>query len=184
MDPRADNCKAFAKDSGGRIVGVELTYRENPNAKYQLYRVSLVDEPQNGIGGPTVAKFQVLNKDNIQVEERVYLAYPWWSYGNWLLPGNANHEHFISNKYTPPERGPLALFVGDEHHGVISDEVGGFGLPEGHHVSYSLVFRERTTGGNPDPEEPGDPGDPVDNGAIVDAIDRLTATIREAWHLP
>lgn len=164
MDPRADNCKAYAKNSNGLIVGIELEVKYNPTAKYELYRVDLIDEVQNGVGGPTVAKFKVYDKAGIEAPERVYLAYPWFGYQNWLLPGST--DHVISNRFDPPNKGPLAIFVGDVNHHPISDEVGGFGLPEGHHVSFSLVFRER---GAVDPDGDGSQAEVLAAIAALDA---------------
>jgi hypothetical protein len=176
-DPRDSNCKAYAVNAAGLVTGVELTYKENPSTKYALYRVNLVDEVQNGIGGPTVAKYSVLDKNNIPVSERVYMAYPWFNYASYMLPGNPNNEHFVSNKYFPPELGPLAIFVGNEAKQPVSDEIGGFGLPVGHHISFNLIFKER---GGTDPVTP--PGG--DNTNVLAAIAALDAKVKAlALHL-
>ncbi|MCB0243722.1 MAG: hypothetical protein KDI12_09950, partial [Anaerolineae bacterium] len=42
---------------------------------------------------------------------------------------------------------PLAVYIGDGQGNVISDVIGGLGLPGGRHVCYDLVFRDRTDGG-------------------------------------
>lgn len=141
-DPRAENCRGFRVDGAGKVIGVELAYVPNPSTRYELARVELLDE--YAAGGGTVAKCQVL-ADGVVTGERVYLAWPFPSLEQRLLPGNPNGEHMITNGYDAAQgqRGPLALYVGDAAGGVISDVIGGLGLPNNRHVSYLATFRPR-----------------------------------------
>ena len=184
-DPRAANCRAFAKDAAGLITGVALDYVEQSASRYALYSVALIDEPTNGVGGPTVATCTVLDANGIQVAERVYLAWPWPDLQQRALPGNPNGQHFISNKFFPPNKGPLALYVGDASGNVLSDVIGGLGLPEGHHVSYRVTWRERVSTPEPPPVEP-PPGDDLAAGlaALQADVQALRSDVRQlALHL-
>jgi hypothetical protein len=153
LDPRAENCKRFAVNNMGKVIGVELIYIPMPNTKYQLYNVYLVDEIS--AVGRTVAKFNVINKNGIPVYENVAMSYPWTGNINdlkySLLPGNPNQEHIISNGYKPPEHGPLAIHVGKTYAEINSDIIAGLGLPNNAHVSYQIVFIERDTSGEENP---------------------------------
>ncbi len=152
-DPRAENCRGYT-ESNGKTTGVPA-----PEATYELIRAILIGE--EAAQGNIVATVQVLDKDNIPARVNCYLAWPWqgWQYPqdfqNKLLPGNPNlpYQHMITNKYDPQafgpgaDPGPLAIYIGDPNGKVISDVIGGLGLPGGRHVCYDLVFRERTAGG-------------------------------------
>lgn len=158
-DPRAENCLGYA-ETNGKTTGVRLEFLPAPETKYELIRATLVDEVT--AQGNIVATVQVLDKDNIAARVNCYLAWPWrgWQFPQGfqdkLLPGNPNlpYQHMITNKYNPggfgpsAEPGPLAVYIGDSQGNVISDVIGGLGLPGGRHVSYDLVFRERTAGGS------------------------------------
>jgi hypothetical protein len=143
-DPRADNARAFHIDASGKVDGVELVYVERPESTYQLVQARLIDEAS--AGGNTVAKFVVVDCFGTPISENVWLAWPWPTLdGGRLLPGNQNSEHMIVNKYdgAQGEIGPLAIYVGDGAGRIISDEIGGLGLPNGRHVSFYLAFRKR-----------------------------------------
>lgn len=148
-DPRAENCRAFHKDFDGKVDGVELTVVAVPGSTYALRSVALIDEA--AAQGNTTAACFVLDKDGLPVGgERVWLAWPWaggndTSFPERGLPGNSNYPatHVITNGYWPPERGPLAIYVGDAVGVVRSDVVCGLGLPLNRHVCYQMVFQER-----------------------------------------
>lgn len=174
-DPRAENCKAY-KEVGGLVMGVELVYVPVPTSKYQLVKAELIDEPTNGVGGPTVANCVVLDKDNIQTGERVWMAWEWPGMKDGhLLPGNPNGQHMITNGYTPPVLGPLGLYVGDAQHNPISDLIGGVGLPKKHHVSFRFTWKER--GSTPEPPDPDNPPVIIDmtstNNILMDIAKHL-----------
>jgi hypothetical protein len=175
-DPRAENCTGY-REQNGLIMGVLLDIVPVPSTKYELVRVELIDEPTNGIGGPTVAWFEVLTKEGIPTAERVVLAYPWPDCSNVLNPGTAG-QHMITNGYNPPNRGPLALYPVDGQGNVIGDKVGGLGLPFNHHVSYRATWRERG-GTTPDPDpEPGG-----DNTEVVALLREIRDAIRAGFRL-
>ena len=66
-DPRAANCRAFAVDSAGMVVGVYLEVVYIPSSRYELVRAELIDEAH--AGGNTVATCTVLDKNGIQTGE-------------------------------------------------------------------------------------------------------------------
>ena len=176
-DPRAENCKA-SKIVNGLIMGVELAYVPNPSLKYELIRCGLIDEPTNGVGGPTVASCVVLDKDNIQTTERVFLAWPWPGMKDGHgLPGNPGGQHMISNKYNADkgEKGPLGLYVGDANAVPISDLIGQVGLPNGHHVSYHFIWKERGAAPIEPVPEPGGIDLTVTNALLQKQLDILKA---------
>jgi hypothetical protein len=172
-DPRAQNCRAFRVDAAGKVIGVELEYVPVPSARYELIQVVLIDETE--AAGQTVANFTVLDKNGVQAYERVWLAWPWPTMTDRSLPGNPNSQHMITNGYNPPDRGPLAMYVGDTGGNTISDMVGGLGLPFNRHVCYYMTWRERGSV-EPDPEPEPEPNG--DYGAVLEriasALERLT----------
>ena len=142
MSPLALNCQEFKTDAGGKIIGVKLGITTVPNAKYEVYSVTLVDEASSQ--GNTVAYCSVVDKNGISTGESVRLTWPGANvpFQDSGLAGNGRNEHVISNKFTPPALGPLALHVG-EFNKPTSDVVYGIGLPFGHHVSFRIIFREK-----------------------------------------
>ena len=154
-DPRSENCRALSVGAGGKVEGVELVYYAVPDGKYECVRAELVGEAL--AGGQTIATVNVLDRENLPVVARVYLAWPWdgeaWrsrgSFANMALPGNGRTpvEHVIVNGYDANQvRGPLAICVGSCGELIDSDVVAGLGLPWNRHVSYALTFRERGGG--------------------------------------
>lgn len=179
-DPRAENARRFATD-GGKVTGVELAYIPVAGSKWELVQAALIDEV--AAQGNTIARVIVKDRNGIDTQVLCYLAWPW---GGWqgpggmqnrLLPGSANYpyEHVITNTYSPPEQGPLAIYIGDAQGNAISDVIGGLGLPHGHHVSFHLVFRERgASGGDDSGGDPGgDPGGGGDAGAEGARLERI-----------
>ncbi len=154
-DPRADNCRAFRVDAGGKVTGVELVYVPNPSTPYELVRAELIDEA--AAGGNTVASCTVLDKDGIQTGEKVWLAWVFPGMGDGkLLPGNPDGRHMITNGYNAREsHGPLGLYVGDAAGNVISDVIGGLGLPDNRHVCYRFTWKARDGAGPGTDPEPG-----------------------------
>lgn len=180
-DPRSDNCRRFAVDTSNKVTGVALTYLPAPAARFELIKAELIDEET--AQGQVVASVHVLDATNLPVQIHCYLAWPWqgWQhpnrFENRLLPGNTNYpyQHMITNKYNPSEPGPLAVFVGDRDGNVLSDVIGGLGLPAGRHVGYHLVFRERS--GATAPVEPTPPVGPPVTGDLAQAVAGLAAQL-------
>jgi hypothetical protein len=97
------------------------------------------------------------------------------------LPGNAHvpYQHVITNKYDPQTRqGPLAIFIGDKEGNVISDVIGGLGLPGARHVGYQLVFRERGEQTHNPGDEPGaEDNAPPPAGSLAAQLKRIEAKV-------
>lgn len=180
VDPRTANARAYQLDAAGRVVGVELVYDERPSTDYQLVQARLIDEAS--AGGNTVAKFAVVDCLGTPISENVYLAWPWPSMNHGAsLPGNQNSEHMITSPYTPPDIGPLAVYVGDSAGRINSDVIGGLGLPNKRHVSYYLAFRKRcSTSPTPTPI-PGGSGDMSETNDLLRQV--LSALQALARHL-
>lgn len=180
IDPRAENCRGFAT-SNGLVTGVLLQVDAHPATPYELLKVELIDE--GAAGGTTVATCVVLDRNGVQMGERVYLAWPWPNLTEHALPGNPNGQHWIGNGYAPPNLGPLALYVGDTEGKPISDVVGGLGLPHDRHVSYRATWQER--GSAPTTDSGTDGGDLViDVTALVEPLERIADALeRLAAHL-
>lgn len=172
-DPRATNCRGYSEDGAHRCTGVYLEVQPAPGSRYELVRAELIDEA--AAQGQTVATCAVLDGQGVQTAERVWLAwpYPGLSDGR-LLPGNSSNQHMVTNGYKPPEVGPLACYVGDAAGEVLSDIVGGLGLPFNKHVSFRLTWRERGVVVDAEPEP--EPGDVVGQlRRIADALERIAA---------
>ena len=181
-DPRAENCRRFAVDANNKVTSVALAYLPAPAAKFELIKAELIDEETSQ--GQTVASVHVLDAANLPVQIQCYLAWPWqgWQYPNRFedtgLPGNTNYpyQHMITNKYNPSDQGPLAIFIGDKAGNVLSDVIGGLGLPAGRHVGYHLVFRERSAAPvEPPPVVP--PVTPPVSGDLAQALAGLAAQL-------
>jgi hypothetical protein len=173
LDPRLDNCRQYRMDAAGKVVAVGLDWMPEPAARFRLARVRLLDEYE--AQGKTVATVSVYDKDGqlLPVRDgegrllpvRVGLGFPYEGYVSFrhvIWPGNDKVpvEHMIVNGYVPPDRGPLGIAVYDGEGRLISDVVGGLGLPLNHHVSYEVVYVERVEEIPEIPEEPEEPGEP------------------------
>ena len=142
-NPLAPNCQAYSTDANGLVTGVKLGITPVAGATYEAVKVELI--PESAAQGQTVAKCSVLDKDGLPTAIPVRMAWPGAgpTFAESGLPGNLNNEHFISNGYDPRTSiGPLALYVGP-HNAAQSDIVYGFGLPDKHHVSWIVVFKEK-----------------------------------------
>ncbi len=172
-DPRTANCQQFALNAQGEVVGVELVYVPNPSTLYELVKVELIDEPS--AAGNTVAACTVLDKDGLVTGEKVYLAWPFPTLEHFQLPGNPDNVHMIVNGYDAAAGalGPLALCVGDAQ--IISDVIGGLGLPNNRHVSYRATWKERTANnGNGDA---GDDGGGTADENVLTRLDTIITTL-------
>jgi hypothetical protein len=175
-DPREQNCRGYHVDAGGKVDGVWLDYSERPGSKYRLVYAALVAEA--AAGGQQVAAFAVRNAAGIDIAAAVWLAWEWPRLdAGRLLPGNQQAQHIIWNAYDAAlgKRGPLALYVGDADGNVLSDVIGGVGLPNNRHVCYRFVWQERAA--EPEPE-------PSAESAIVAELRVTNGLLRElAVHL-
>lgn len=176
-DPRAANCRGFKIVGNGKVIGVELDVVIRPDQPYELVHVGLIDEysPQ---AAQAIATSKVYGVDGQPEHIPVSLAWPWGDRGtagltNFAEPSNDKNEHPITNAFDPSsqEKGPLALCIRDSQNNIISDVVGGLGLPLGHHVSYVVTWSRREVGSNTDME------------TIIRLLDHILESIREGFRL-
>jgi hypothetical protein len=163
-NPLAESCRAFKTDVSGKVIGVELGITPINGAKYTIHSVRLRNEVE--ANGQTIAACYVYDASGLPAGEQVRLTWPGKQppFSDSGLPGNPNNVHVIINPYSPPNQGPLALHVGG-FNAPTSDIVYGLGLPFNRHVSYDVVFKERTL-------------TPPDN-TEVERINKLEAWARE-----
>lgn len=161
-DPRAANCREFALNADGKVVGVELAVLPFPPGQYELAEVCLIDEMQ-AAGNINAYVFVNNRAGGAVLGAKVYLAWPWSgqpgdiTFKEKALPGNTNYppNHVIINGYNPfNAKGPLAIYVGTAAGEINSDVVAGLGLPFNRHVGYQLMFRERVVAPPPPPPPP------------------------------
>lgn len=176
-DPRAANCRGFLLDQSGKVVGIQLVHVPIPSAPYALVAAEMLDEYQ--AQGNTVVTVVALNADGVQTAERLFMGWPFPGLDaaeSPAGPGNTDNRFTATSPYDPSRIGPLAFYVGDAAGNPISDIVGGYGLPGGHHISGRVTFKARGDVVPPDPEPDPDP-DPEPEGdaltRIADAIERL-----------
>jgi len=196
FDPRHENCRGFRFDANGKVVGINLEYRERPAARFYLKSVKLLDEYE--AKGNTTATVYLYDKDGLPTEELVLLGYPWTGdlpVANLLSPGSASRpvQHVIASPFDAAAGviGPLCIFVADRAGNPISDVIGGLGLPGyidprtkqggGVHVSFVATFMERGTASDPapDPDPVPDPGDQTAVAEELHAMNVLLADIRD-----
>lgn len=154
-DPRSERAKAY-NYAGAKVQGVALTYHRMPDTRFEIVDADVFTEDESV--NETKAIVHVLRWAYlggqwvlIPARARVYLAWPINTAGDpnsletWQLPGNVNepYEHIITNGFTPPKKGPLAIFVGSDSGQIDSDVVGGVGLPVNRHVSFHITVVER-----------------------------------------
>ena len=169
-DPRAENCRKFEQYPDGKIKSVELVIKKVPNAKYRVGNVRLIDETE--AGGTIVTSCYVVNEKGMPLGVPVTLAWPYPALSNFAVPSNPNNQHPTTSPYNPPIIGPLALCI-REGDTIVSDIIGGIGLPFKHHVSFSATFILNET---PEPSPPVTPLPPVDETAK--AIEALHNTLK------
>ena len=174
-DKRAPNCRGFLYDNTGRVVGINLVHVPLPSAPYELALAELIDE--YAAQGNTVVTVVVLNADGVQTAERAFMGWPFPELiapESPVGPGNPSNQFAAMSKFPSNTIGPLAFFVGDLTGQPLSDIIGGYGLPDGHHISGRVTFRERSGVVTPDPEPEHEPdGDSLARIAV--ALERLTA---------
>ena len=195
-DPRAENCRRFAVENG-QVTGVNLTYLPAPTAKYELVKANLVD--QETARGQTVATVTVLDRANLPAQVQCYLAWhgtvgdtPHASKTPFCLATATSPTSTWLPVYTTPTptttptgAGPPAIFIGDRDGNVLSDVIGGLGLPGARHVGYQLMFRERGEEAQDPGDELGEDGDsPPPAGDLAAELQRIEAKLdRLAKHL-
>lgn len=151
-NPLDPNCQAFQLDASGKVKGVELGITKIDGAKYEVHSVRLRNETE--ANGQTVAACAVYDALGFPTGEQVRLTWPGKQppFNGSGLPGNPNNVHVIANGYTPPNQGPLALHVGG-FNAPTSDIVYGLGLPFNRHISFDVVFKEKSIVVPPPPDD-------------------------------
>lgn len=136
-----DNCQEYIEENG-IVTGIKLGITEINPKQYIIYFVEFIDEYNSD--GKTIAYCKVLNSNNEEITTLTRLA---WAGDNIPFDGsvlaNNDNQHVIINGFLPPEIGPLAIYIG-EHNEPLSDIIYGFGLPFRHHVSFGIVFKEKS----------------------------------------
>lgn len=115
---------------------IHLTVHKDTANEYRAsYVTSIFDD--NGNGGQHVARVFTPTGFNGQI----ILAYPYG--GGEEFANEVSHaigqEIIINGKFTPPNLGPLAIYL-KEGGKRVSDIVANMGLPQGHHVSFEIHF--------------------------------------------
>jgi hypothetical protein len=174
-DKRAPNCRGFLRGSNGKVIGINLVHVPIPSALYELALAELIDE--EAAQGNTVVTVVALNNDGIQTAERTFMAWPFPSLDGEdspCGPGNSSNQFATTSKYPSNVIGPLAFHLGDAQGNPISDIIGGYGLPDGAHISGRVTFKQRSAFIDPEPEpEP-----------ATDSLTRITLALeRLASHL-
>lgn len=152
-DRRAPNCRGFLYDATGMVVGINLVHVPVPSAPYELLLAELIDE--DAAQGNTVVTVVVLNKDGVQTAERAFMAWPFPELNGADSPagaGNPSNQFAATSPFPSNVIGPLAFHVGDKDGNVLSDIIGGYGLPDRHHIGGRVTFRERSVIPGPEPE--------------------------------
>lgn len=133
-DPRDPNCRFHSADNEP-VTGVWLTYHKVEGAKYRLKSVRLVNEQEAG-GRHFIT---VLQPDN----QRVALATGYSKSPDRfdsIIPHSPGDDLILDGHGKPPDLGPYAVFLIDLQGNQISDVIGSFMLPRGHHVCYVCEF--------------------------------------------
>lgn len=181
-DKRAANCRAFQYDAAGKVVGINLVHVPIPSAPYELVLAELVDE--YAAQGNTVVTVAIYNADGILTAERAMMAWPFPALDaeeSPAGPGNTDNRFATTSKFPSNSIGPLAFHVGDAQGKPLSDIIGGYGLPDGHHISGRVTFRAR---GVINPVEPPDPDEPPVESDLTTAVGRCAQALeRLAEHL-
>lgn len=128
-----NNTKKFTTENG-LVTGIELQVYDVPNQEYVISHLRLIDEEE--ANGRTIAYCS-----STDGRGDFYLSFPWrpgdTNFQNSIAVGGSNGQHVITNGYSPPDLGWLAIHMGKK---PISQIVGGLGLPFNRHVSFEIVF--------------------------------------------
>jgi hypothetical protein len=156
-----DNTKKFKVDSSGKVIGVQLFVEDVPNQEYIVTHLRLVDEYESN--GKTEAICNSTDRRDF------YLSWPYRRgrlvFENSALPGNNNGIHIIVNSYkSSNDYGFLAIHLGKKP--IISQIVGGLGLPDNRHIGYEINF-----GKLKDPTVPIDPNLP--NSELLKRVEKI-----------
>lgn len=151
MDPRRKSAQFHTLDEDtGKVLGVHLTVHERADTAFKCASVRVLGEEE--ARGQTVARVSFEGDLNDGVFLGLLTGYS--GSGDRFAERLAlsNWEAVITNKFNPPNLGPLAIALITEDGVIVSDVVGSLGLPYGRHVSYEISFRWRgsVAGGSED----------------------------------
>jgi hypothetical protein len=147
FDPRLPDATRHSLVAG-KVSDIHLMVHVKPNTKYRCTKVYVLGEEE--AEGKTIATVSVYDKEGGLLCGSVVMATGYQGNTNQfddrILSGDkVPCEHIITAVYSPPNLGPLAIYVcGDNDPALIdSDVVGSLGLPGGRHVSFVIEYHER-----------------------------------------
>jgi hypothetical protein len=147
FDPRLPDATRHSLVEG-KVSDIHLMVHTMPGAKYRCTKVYVMGEVE--AEGKTIATVSVYDKSGSLVGDTVVLATNYQGNTNQfddrIASGNkVPIEHIITAVYSPPNLGPLALYVCGPGgvSNIDSDVVGSLGLPGGRHVSFVIEYHER-----------------------------------------
>lgn len=142
-DPRAPNTRVHGQSPDGLVTGVQVAVHVKPGTRYKCVNVQLIDEAN--AGGQHIVKVEVINGPT---PATVRMGFPYGGtgdrVGNYIPSGNEKNEFILTNKFDPPNLGPMEIVILDDQGNINSDVVGSLGLPFGHHVSFLIQFAVRS----------------------------------------
>lgn len=149
-DPRAPSAARHSVDSTGLVDGVWLAVHPTPGALYRCTNVYVIGEGSapDRAQGKAIAYVSVGDRNGQRATPRVVLAtgYQGVPAGfDSLLDVKFDKDPIeipIGSAFSPPNLGPLAIFVADETGHPISDVVASLGLPGGRPLGFSMSFVE------------------------------------------
>ena len=144
MDVRTESARDHSEDAAGRVTGVHLTVHENKLFRYAANFVDVLGEDRSE--GKTVAWVKLAGDAKPDgVKPALLIGYQGndWAFIDGMVMKEFGDDLVITNKFEPPNLGPLAVALVDEQGAIVSDVVGSLGLPWGRHVCFDIVFHDR-----------------------------------------
>ena len=135
-DPRDASASRHATDGSG-VIAVHTQVHVLPQAPYRVTAVRVIGERESG--GRHIA---TVTQNGGSEQVGLFTGYGGGLSFEGMLRHQPGQEIVISNKFTPPELGPLAIALIDSQGAMISDVVASLGLPNCH-VCYAITVERR-----------------------------------------
>ena len=135
-DPRDASASRHASDASG-VIAVHTQVHVLPQAPYRVTAVRVIGERE--AGGRHIA---TVTQNGGSEQVGLFTGYGGGLSFEGMLRHQPGQEIVISNKFTPPELGPLAIALIDSQGAMISDVVASLGLPNCH-VCYAITVERR-----------------------------------------